>query len=184
MRLGTALPSLFLLLVPALASARPITVGVGVGSVQAENDWDDQAEDELHAFGRVGLTNRVSGQLELQKIDYSQNETTVRTGTALIVVELGQSGRLVPTMFAGMGIDHAEDPYGYEQDGTHIEGGFGLEYRVDGGLVIGADVRLGGRSVDQDEQVVPLEGDNRALYAPLLIEGEYRSLRVGVGLRF
>lgn len=167
----------------SVASARPVTVGVGVGAIEAENDWDGETDDTLQVFGRLGLTARVAGQLELQKIESSQNDVTVRTGTALLVVELGQSGRLVPTMFAGLGLDHAEDPYGGTQEGSHIEGGFGLEYRVDGGLVISADLRLGGRSVDQNDDVI-LDGGIRDLYAPLLIEGEYRSARLGVGLRF
>lgn len=177
------LAALVLLGLSSAAAARPITVGAGVGVVAADNDWDGENDDTLQVFGRLGLTARVAGQLELQKIESSQNDVIVRTGTALLVVELGRSGRLVPTMFAGLGLDHAQDPYGGSQDGSHIEGGFGLEYRVDGGLVISADLRLGGRSVDNDEAVI-LGGDVRALYAPLLIEGEYRSMRVGVGLRF
>jgi len=182
MRLGIVA---FALLVPSLAAARPFTAGVGIGQLDAEHDWDENADDTLQLFGRLGVTSRVSGQLELQKIDSSQNDVTVRTGTALLVVELGQSGRLVPTMFAGLGIDRAEDPYGGSQEGNHIEGGFGLEYRVDGGLVLMADVRLGGRSVDNSDEVILDSGANVvALYAPLLIEGEYRSMRVGVGLRF
>lgn len=167
----------------SVADARPITFGVGAGVIAADQDWDDVADDTLQAFARVGLTSRVSGQLELQKIESSQNESVTRTGTALIVVELGRSGRLVPTMFAGLGIDSAEDPYfGGSVNGNHIEGGFGLEVRLDGGLVIMGDVRLGGRSVDQNDAVI-LEGP-MSIYAPLLIEGEYRSARIGVALRF
>jgi hypothetical protein len=159
-------------------------MGVGAGVIEAEQDWDEQNDDTLQVFGRVGLTSRVSAQLELQKIESSQNESVTRTGTALIVVELGKSGRLVPTMFAGLGIDHGSDPYGGSEDGSHIEGGFGLEYRLDGGLVLMGDVRLGGRSVDQSETVILDAPGTMALYAPILIEGEYRSARVGVALRF
>lgn len=182
MRPAIAAPLLVVVLASP-ATARPVTVGVGVGSIEAEQDWDGEADDTLQVFGRLGLTGRVAGQLELQKIDSSQSDVVVRTGTALLVVELGSSGRLVPTLFAGLGIDHAENPYGGSADGNHIEGGFGLEYRVDGGLVIGADVRLGGRSVEQSEDVI-LDASYADLYAPLLIEGEYRSVRLGVGLRF
>lgn len=173
-----------LALLPTAASARPFTAGVGVGRIEAEQDWDGEADDTLQVFGRLGLTSRVAGQLELQKIEGGTN-AEIRTGTALVVVELGRSGRLVPTMFAGMGIDRASDGYGYSQRGSHIEGGFGLEYRFDGGLTLHADVRLGGRSVE-DERILPIavEGDALALYAPMLIEGEYRSARVGVGVRF
>ncbi len=167
----------------SIASARPVTVGVGVGVLSAERDWDGVEDDTLQVFGKVGVTSRVSGQLEVQKIDSSQSDVVTRSGTALIVVELGKSGRLVPLMLAGLGIDRAENPYGESQEGSHIEGGFGLEYRVDGGLVISADIRLGGRSVDNSDVVI-LDAGTMALYAPLLIEGEYRSVRLGVGLQF
>jgi hypothetical protein len=171
-------------LAPSLADARPITAGAGVGRVQAERDWDGEADDTLQLFGRLGLTRRLSGQLEIQKIEGSNSTAVVRTGTALLVVELGQSSRLVPTLFAGLGIDRASTDYGSER-GSHIEGGFGLEYRFDGGLSLLGDVRLGGRSVDQSETVLldtPMPG-TYDLYAPMLIEGEYRSVRLGVALR-
>jgi hypothetical protein len=177
------LAALVVLGLGSAASARPITVGAGIGAIEADQDYDGETDDTLQVFGKVGLTARVAAQVELQKIESSQSDVITRTGTALLVVELGQSGRLVPTMFAGLGIDHAEDPYGGTQDGSHIEGGFGLEYRVDGGLVISADLRLGGRSVDNDDAVI-LDGGIRERYAPMLIEGEYRSARIGVGLRF
>ncbi len=186
MRLGIAGLSLVLVLpLVGSAAARPVTLGAGLGVIDAERDWDGQSDETVQIFGRLGLTSRVAGQLELQKIESSANGTSARTGTALIVVELGNAGRLVPTMFAGLGIDRAENGYGGSEEGSHIEGGFGLEYRVDGGLVIGADVRLGGRSVDNTDEVI-LDGRGGAVsyYAPLLIEGEYRSLRVGVGIRF
>ena len=187
MRLGGIAGLSVVLVLPLVgsAAARPVTLGAGVGVIEAEQDWDGQNDDTMQIFGRLGLTSRVAGQLELQKIESSANDTSARTGTALIVVELGNAGRLVPTMFAGLGIDRAENGYGGSEEGSHIEGGFGLEYRVDGGLVIAADVRLGGRSVDNTDEVV-LDGRGGALsyYAPLLIEGEYRSVRLGVGIRF
>jgi hypothetical protein len=169
------------LLVPTLASARPITAGVGVGRFQAENDWDGEADETVELFGRLGLTDRVSGQLELQKIEASSS--VIRTGTALGVVELGRSGHLVPLVLFGIGVDHASDPNGYSQKGSHIEGGFGLEYRFDGGLSLTGDIRLGGRSVDQSESEIPYNGQ-LALYAPLLLEGEYKSARIGLAVRF
>jgi hypothetical protein len=169
------------LLVPAAAHARPITAGAGVGRLEAENDWDGEADGTVQLFGRLGLTSRVAGQLEVQKSE--GGSSTVRTGTALIVVEMGQSGHLVPLFVAGLGIDHASDPYGYSQGGSHIEGGFGLEYRFDGGLSLVADVRLGGRSVDQSDVAPPNVAGQIGLYAPLLIEGEYRSARIGLAIR-
>jgi hypothetical protein len=178
---AVALTLLAPLAAPIVAHARPVTVGIGAGRIDAENDWDGEADKTLQIFGRLGLTGRVGGQLELQKLEGSTN-TVARTGTALIVVEMGQSGRLVPTMFAGLGLDHATDSYGGSQNGSHIEGGFGLEYRFDGGLSLMGDVRLGGRSVEQDNTVI-LDGGYAALYAPMLIEGEYKSIRVGLAIR-
>lgn len=175
--------AMLLCAVPSLAAARPVSFGVGLGRLQAENDWDGEADDTVQLFGRLGLTSRVGAQLELQKIEGSST-ATIRTATALVVAELGQSGHLVPLLFAGLGVDHANDPYGYSQEGSHIEGGFGLEYRFDGGLSLTADVRLGGRSVDHDETVIlDTDAARLALYAPLLIEGEYRSARIGLAIR-
>jgi hypothetical protein len=183
MRALAIAPALALLALASTAAAGPITAGVGVGRVQAEQDWDGEADGTLHAFGRLGLAQRVGAQLELQKIEGTYG-TQVRTLTALLVVELGESGRLVPTMFGGFGTDRADDGYGYVQRGSHIEGGLGLEYRLDGGLVLMADVRLGGRKVDDDVRIYAEPTGTTALYAPALIEGEYRSLRAGVALRF
>lgn len=170
------------LLAPLAAEARPLTVGAGAGRIAAERDYDNQADHTLQVFGRIGVTSRVSGQLELQKIEGGTN-VTVRTGTALIVVEMGQSGHLVPLMFGGLGIDHASSPYG-TQKGSHIEGGFGLEYRFDGGLSLTADVRLGGRAVDQEMTLLadkmPTYVD---LYAPTMVDGEYKSARIGLAIR-
>lgn len=168
----------------AVAEAGPVTAGVGVGRFQSERDWDGESDSTVQLFARLGLTGRISGQLELMKID-STYGTTVRTGTALIVVELGNAGKLVPTMFAGVGIDRGDGGY-YTEHGTHIEGGFGLEYRFEGGLSLMADVRMGGRSVDSEDVLVMTDGGvgYLGLYAPALIEGEYRSARLGVGVRF
>lgn len=170
---------------PIAAEARPFTAGAGIGRIEAERDWDGEPDSTLQLFGRLGLAKRVSAQLELQKIETTYG-AAVRSGTALLVVEMGQSGRLVPTMFAGLGIDRGgDDGYGYSQKGSHIEGGLGLEYRFDGGLSLMADIRLGGRSVDDGDTVI-LDAETTgvsALYAPVLIEGEYRSVRIGVAIR-
>lgn len=179
-----ALAALVLAL-PSLADARPITAGVGLGRIQAKSDADGGASDTVQLYGRIGLTSRISGQLELQKITLDGSSAVGRTGTALLVVDLGSHPHLVPTMFAGFGIDRGESGFGGEQTGHHIEGGFGLEYRASGGFVVSADFRLGGRSVDQNLEVQPIATDV-ALYYPSLPmrEGEYRSARIGVGIRF
>lgn len=177
--------TVLVLALPSLADARPITAGVGLGRIQAKSDADGSASDTVQLYGRVGVTPRISGQLELQKITVDTSSAAMRTGTLLIVVDLGSSPHLVPTMFAGYGLDRGDNGFGGESTGHHIEGGFGLEYRADGGLVVSADFRLGGRSVDDDQyKVQPLAGT--ALYYPETParEGEYRSARVGVGIRF
>lgn len=172
--------ALVLVALPSFAQARPLTAGVGIGRIQGENSSEGQGTLEL--FGRLGFTARVAGQLELQKID--GDYAAARTATALLVVDLGSGSRLMPIMFGGAGIDRASDGYGGSARGTHIEGGLGLEYRADGGLTIGADLRLGGRSVDDDVGIQPLEGDIALYYAPMLEAGEYRSARVFAGIRF
>jgi hypothetical protein len=178
---GTA----FVLALPSLADARPITAGVGLGRIQAKADADGDASDTVQLYGRIGLTRRISGQLELQKITLDGASAAGRTGTALLVVDLGSHPHLVPTMFAGVGVDRGDNGFGGEQTGHHLEGGLGLEYRASGGLVISADLRLGGRAVDQTVEILPAATDV-ALYYPALPmrEGEYRSARVGVGIRF
>ena len=170
-----------LLALPALAQARPLSFGVGLGTTQSDNDYDGEANGTKQLFGRIGLTPRLGVQLELQRID--DPYTDIRTGTALLVVELGRAGNLVPILVAGMGFDTASSDYA-EQSGSHKEGGLGLEYRAEGGLTIGADARLGGRSVDND-YVTPLREDGLALWAPNgLVEGEYRSARIYAAIRF
>jgi hypothetical protein len=170
---------------PSLAAAGPLTFGAGLGRIQSKENAGADANAMWQLFGRVGLTNRIGIQVEAQKIE--EPSVDVRSGTALLVVELGGK-QLVPLLIVGYGIDKAtgrEWDY-YEASGSHTEGGFGLEYRADGGLVIGADVRLGGRSVDDDYYYAqPVEGDVIA-FAPGggLAEGEYRSARITAGIRF
>jgi hypothetical protein len=167
---------------PSLAHARPITAGASVGRIQSKANADGDASDTWQIFGRIGLTTRLSAQLEIQKIE--DPSLDIRGGTALLVVELGSSPHFVPLLVAGFGLDHAQTTW-YEAKGTHTEGGLGLEYRADGGFVVGADVRLGGRSVNETYQAVPVYDGTIALYSPgTLTEGEYRSARLYAAVRF
>lgn len=175
---------------PSLAAAESkLTAGVHVGMHQSKEDGAAGmgASDTLGLFGRLAFNKRVAGQLEVQKITAEDGSNVeIRTGTASLVIDLtnGKS-RLVPTLAAGLGIDSAAGPYGGTTSGQHIEGGLGLEYRADGGLTIGAEVRMGGRSVEQDDRILPLnEGPGLTYYAPTMREGEYRSARLFVGVRF
>lgn len=171
---------------PSLAAANPVTAGIHLGMTQSKEDGANNvdASDTFGLYGRVGFTKRLSGQLELMKVKTDEGSgVNIRSGTLLLSVDLTNSGRLVPTISAGVGIDSASNTYGGSTDAKHIEGGFGLEYRAEGGLTIGVDLRMGGRSIDQSDEAVPQPG---VLYsAPsTLREGEYRSGRLSLGVRF
>ena len=180
MRIAALIAVLALPGLQALADARPITAGASLGRIQSKANADGEASNTYQLFGRIGLTPRIAAQLELQKIE--DPSIDVRGGTALLVVELGnQGGRFVPLLLAGYGFDHAESTYA-KAKGTHTEGGFGLEYRGDGGLTVGADLRLGGRSVEDlgcDVCGAPLWSEPSPL-----AEGEYRSARLYAAIRF
>jgi hypothetical protein len=162
-----------------------VNLGVAQSKIDGQSGADpDQA---LGLFGRIGLTPRLSAQLEVTRLKSDTESAEVRTGTGLLVVDLGSRGALVPIILVGLGIDKAADPYGGSQSGSHIEGGFGLEYRASGGLTIGADVRMGGRSVEQTREVLPLDarqGEIALYYPTTLDEGEYRAARLTLGVRF
>jgi hypothetical protein len=171
-----------LLLGSTTVASAGVTAGVDLGLTQAKDDGNADSSHTLGVFGRLGFTPRLAGQLELQKIDTGTPNVDIRTVTGLLVVDLGDGGRLMPMILAGIGIDHAGMTYG-SVDGHHLEGGFSLEYRADGGFTIGAGFRLGGRSIDSDSTIVPLA--NVALYVPQTIrEGEYRSAGIYAAVRF
>lgn len=198
MRLALALAAS---LVPAVASAGPITAGVNLGVDQSKESGQigEDASRTVGLFGRLGLTPRLSAQLEISKIRLPDETTEIRSVTGLLVVDLSSSKTLVPVLLVGFGGDWSNETYyahcidcnwggSTSQSATHIEGGFGLEYRAMGGFTIGADVRMGGRSIGNDEMTVPL-GDVRepttALYYPTgMREGEYRNARIRLGIRF
>ena len=175
-----------LVALPSVAAAGPFTAGISFGETQSKVDADSGADANgtVSVFGRVAFSPRLGGQLELQRIKTDDSGTDIRTATALVVVELGSKGRLVPLLVAGLGIDKASSPYGYEQRAHHTEGGLGLEYRADGGFVIGADVRIGDRTLEQQYDVQPLAGDVKAFVPSNLSDGEYRAARLSLGIRF
>ena len=183
------------LLVPAMAAAAhagKLTAGVSIGSSH------DQKHDEagiggsptVGLFGRLALTPRLSGQLDLAKYDHADGSgTVIRTATALLVVDLTAGKEWVPTLMIGMGIDRADVAAcevcagGFEsQSARHIEGGFGLEYRAAGGLTIGADIRLGGRSID--DEPIGIREDIALFRGGRLQASEYRAGRLWAGVRF
>lgn len=174
---------------PSLAAANPITAGISLGVTQSKEDGASgrDANNTVGLYGRIGFTKRLAAQLEVMKIKTEDGSgANLRSGTMLLVLDLASGGRLVPTISAGVGIDTASYDYGGSTDAKHIEGGFGLEYRAEAGLTIGIDLRMGGRSIDEEDKLVPLAGEGRvAYYAPSnLREGEYRSGRITLGVRF
>ena len=175
-----------LVALPSVAAAGPFSAGISFGETQSKVDADSGADANgtVSVFGRVALSPRLGGQLELSRIKTDDPGTDIRTATALVVVELGSKGRLVPLLVAGVGIDKASSPYGYEQSAHHTEGGLGLEYRADGGFVIGADVRIGDRTLENAVYAQPLVGDVKAFVPSNLSDGEYRAARLSLGIRF
>jgi opacity protein-like surface antigen len=184
MVLRVALAGLALFALPSTTLANPVTAGVSLGLAHSAADADVGVDSSrtLGLFGRIGLSSRLSGQLEVSRHSTEDGSNLdIRTGTALLVVDLKSGGRWMPMLMAGAGLDRAEGEFS-STSGHHFEGGFGLEYRSDGGLTLGADVRLGGRSIDDDDVVIQ---DDVVFIAPSQMrEGEYRSARITLGVRF
>lgn len=181
-----------LILAPAVAQAEPkVTAGVSAGLFQNKEDAAAgiDSTETLGLYGRVGLSKRLSAQLEITRHESQEGCATCTVGTAtdirvfsgLIVVDLKDGGRWMPTLMAGMGLDR--DDGSIPTKGHHIEGGVGLEYRADGDLTIGIDGRLGGRSIGDDDAVI--QTDAIAIFGPTVMrDGEYRTIRLTLGIRF
>jgi hypothetical protein len=167
-----------------VASANPaITAGFSMGMAQSKQDSAGDANNTLGLWGRMQFTPRVHGQLELVRISTDTPGANLRTGTLLLVVDLANSGKLMPVLLAGFGLDFSSDEFGYNTTGHHIEGGIGLEYRERNGLTFGIDARLGGRTIGQNDIAVPVEG--AITFVPSrLADGEYRQIRATIGVRF
>jgi hypothetical protein len=177
-----------LLLVAALAPpahAGPLGVGASLGLTQSKADSSADPDHTLAIFGRLALNPRLAAQLELAKLDTTDrglNNVDVRSLGGVVVLDLG-TGRFVPILLAGVGLDRASESYG-EIDAHHIEAGIGLEYRSPSGFTLGADARIGDRTIDSDTTIVPLACCTDLWSQPALAGGEYRSLRVALGVRF
>jgi len=167
-----------------------VTVGASLGLSETKIDSDNGADatHTLGLFGRLGFSRRVAGQIELLRYQSEEGCETctfgttsqIRTGTALLIVDLTDNPRWVPTLAAGIGIDR--DDGSYPQKAHHIEGGLGLEYRGDGGVTVGIDLRMGERTIEED--FVALD-DGVARFGPTTMQaGEYRSGRIWFGVRF
>jgi len=176
-------------LAPATAAAGPLTAGVNLGLSQSELDGQAGMDPSrtIGLFGRLAFNNRLAGQLEVARLETQDDSTSIRTATASLVVDLGSKGRLVPTLIAGIGMDWEDSTYGSANEAHHIEGGLGLEYRAEGGLTLGIDVRLGGRTLHQQEDIAyPTDVRPGVAYIvpSQLQEGEYRTAQLKLGVRF
>ena len=187
---STASVGLVALLAPSTAAASPtITAGVNLGMQQSELDGASGLDPSrtLGLFGRLAFNARLAGQLEIAELQTPDDTGSIRSATASLVVDLTTSGRLVPTIVAGIGMDWADSTYGSTNEAHHIEGGLGLEYRADGGLTIGIDLRMGGRSLHESEDIAypaDVRGGIAYIVPSQLQEGEYRAGQIKIGVRF
>jgi hypothetical protein len=167
----------------SVSFASPITVGASVGMTQDEVNTGQDPNSSLSVFGRFGLTSRLSAELDITKVGDDSTGTSARTVTGFAVFELGANPHWVPQIFAGAGIDREALSYG-ESDGHHFEGGLGLEYRANGGFVVGARLHLGGRSIDSQPLVEPLACCVDYYSNAKLNASEFRTLDAYAGIRF
>jgi hypothetical protein len=172
------------LLVSPAVSANPLTVGAGVGITQSEVNANGDPDQALGLFGRVGLTRTLSGQLEVSRTNGQDPNLQTRSVAMVAVLDLGTNPEFVPILLAGAGLDHGDEQYGGVIDAHHVEAGVGLEYRSHGGFVLGAEVHIGERTVDSNSTIVPLACCT--LYQPnsTLVDGQFRTARITLGLRF
>ncbi len=173
---------------PSPASAGSGAMGISVGVSDSKHDYSDSADRTIGVWGRLALSRRISAQVELQKLSSQFDGSYIRSGTALIAIDLLARGSLIPVLLAGAGIDRVTLFEGSPaRDGRHFEGGLGIEYRDPGGLFVGADVRLGGRSIENGDVILagaPVPDIGPLTIAPGIAEGKYRALRVTAGFRF
>ncbi|HEU0037369.1 MAG TPA: outer membrane beta-barrel protein [Kofleriaceae bacterium] len=182
-----ALPAVLVALaLPSSALAGgSITAGANLGITQTREDADLDPSGTLGLFGRLGFAKRLAGQLEVQRIKTDEfSDVDIRTGTALLVLDLRDAGKLVPIVLGGVGFDRAATEFS-STNGSHIEGGVGLEYRAAGGFTLGADFRIGSRFLEPQAVANDDLPPDVTFFAPShLSGGEYRSLRVTLGVRF
>ena len=186
---------------PALASARPITIGATVGEAQSEAEGaNNQGPDLTYGlFVRVGITRHIAGQLEVTRIN-SDSDYDTRSASLLGVIDLSSgwggarlAGRLVPLVLLGGGEAWGSSALTTTDSyALHLEAGLGLEYRARGGLVIGIDARIGNRWMQTSTATFNPGCACGCCFGPGpgpqedegLWDGQYRSLRTYVGLTF
>jgi len=185
-----ALAAALVLAVPTLVHATPNTLGLGAGVTPADAAGGD-AGGTFYVLARIGLAHRLGLQGELARISTDStdgDDASARTFTLAATYDLVDTGRWVPLLLAGAGLDWASG----SETGTHVEAGVGLEVRFDRGLTIGADVRLGDRSMSAPAPTpvltandgVPFTGTGAGPELPedagssALADGGYKSARL------
>jgi len=161
-------------------------VNLGVTQAEASADYTD-ANHTLGLFARGRLTRRLSAQLEVTRLATDDDSTTIRVYSVTATLDLTSHPHIVPMLLAGTGLDRQSTSYGTYTHAHHFEGGLALEYRADGGFTAGVDVRIGGRSIDeQTAYALDKAPPNATLFAPAsdLQAGQYRSARLYAGIRF
>ena len=173
-----------LALAASSAFASPVTIGAGVGATQSRPNANQDPDATLSIFGRLGVSDRLSLELDLTKVGDDSTGTSARTATGFVVFDLGSSKTWVPQIFAGAGVDREQATYGGETDGHHFEGGAGLEYRTTGGFVVGARIHVGGRTIDSQPLVEPYACCDAYYQNSKLPADEFRALDAYAGIRF
>jgi len=178
------LPLLLVTFAASPALANPIVIGATIGLEQPKStsvsDNGTTGSQLLGLFGRMTISGRLAGQLEVARIATPANsQMDVRVGSALFVYDLA-SGPLVPVLLAGAGAAQQSMTYG-SQTFIHAEAGIGLELRIKNGFILGVDARIGTRSNTTGPIAMP-----ESYYSPIppIAEGEYRSVRLGLGVTF
>jgi hypothetical protein len=164
-----------------------VSAGLGLGVTHSEEHALQGAEPSstVGLWGRLKMGRRVSGQVEISKVQTEDGSgVAIRQGSALLVVDLGTS-RLVPVALVGVGVDNESTEYS-DEDFVHAFLGAGLEYRAASGITIGLDFRMGARATTEPQYKPLAAGSGEAYFlAPSqLAEGEFRSARLTVGVRF
>ncbi len=137
---------------PAVASATPNALAVGIGFNSDVDSTTNDAGYVLDAVARAGVSDRVGVQIDLDRSSSTNADITAATVSATF--DLVDHGSWVPMLIAGAGLDWTSGA----QSGEHVEAGGALEYRAPGGFLIGLDVRLGMRRVDGDNEPLPEPG--------------------------
>jgi hypothetical protein len=199
-RVAVTLASVALVCLPAATALAGPTVGVTLGKAQTEGDANDGADanSTLGLFVRGRVSRVVQLQAEVGKLQTDEGPGgTIRTGTVAAIFELGHARTgFVPFVLAGVGLDYISDDCGCDfvddsKKYVHGEGGVGLEYRFAGGLIVGADARIGTRSQFGQPTYYAATGGGiavpevaRFVASTSLSEGQYRSARLTLGVHF